>query len=266
MGPEGGRWLGRRQWARLYNRGGNHLGDRLSEAGIGFESCSMLTDQGELLEVTVTDDEVVVGVNDTISAAYDRVGGFLTSASFSLTAGVIDSYSRGILDLPDELFEMAVELKIKGDDLVIVVEFDDDGEAKVFLVRTENGETVQLISIIRHDEMVAAFGVIEGEEDEGEGDEPLDFVVEGEEDLVGEFLSGWRQPCPIFDLSAEFAVGIRTQVVDFSIIDVENDEAMPYHASQLFDPSRLDNTRLTAKMVRSFAGQAFPEMGWDNDL
>lgn len=241
------------------------MGDRLSEVRRGFESLSVLTDEGELLEVTATDDEIVVGVNDTISAAYDRVGGFLISASFSLVGGVIDSYSRGILDLPDELFEKAVGLRVKGDDLVIVVEFDDDGEAKMFLMRTENGQAAQLVDVVNYDEMMEAYGVIEGEEDEGdegEDDEPINFTVEGEEELVGEFLSGWRQLCPIFDFEAEFAVGIRTQVVDFSIIDAENEEAMPYHASELIDPSELDNIRLTAKMVRSFVNQAFPESGW----
>lgn len=257
--PEGGRVLADRKVVTVFNRGGNYLGEHLSETGQSFESLSVLTEEGELLEVTVTDEEVVVGVNDTISAAYDRVGGFLVCASFSLVGGVIDAYSRGLLDLPDELFDRAVALVKKGDDLVVVVDFDDDGEEKVFLVQTEGGKVVRLIEVIDHDDLQR----VEFDDDDDDNDGgALDFVVEGEEELVGEFLSGWRQFCPIFDFRAEFAVGIRTQVVDFSVIDSKNEEAMPYHASMLFDPSGLDDRRLNRKMVRSFVRQAFPEMGW----
>ncbi len=259
--PEGGRRMAdSRKLSRIFSRGGNFLGDRLSDTGSAFESLSVLTEEGELLEAIVTDDEVVVGVNDTISAAYDREFGFLVSASFSLVSGVIEAKSRELLSLPEDLFKRAIELKRKKDDLVVVVDFDnDDGEAKVFLVRTENGRAVQLIKVIKQKEMHESYGEVEDED----GDPmPLDFVCEGEEELVGELLCAWLQYCPILNFAVNFGVGIRTQMVDFCLFDVEDEEALPYHVSELFDSSALDDRRLTRKMVSSFVSQAFPEMGW----
>lgn len=262
MEPEGGRRISDRKLTPVYNRGGNYLGEYLSETGPSFESLSVLTEGGELLEATVTDDEIVVGVNDTISAAYDRVGGFLISAGFSLVNGVIDAYSREILGLPEDLFYRALELKQKGDDLVIMVDFDEDGEAKLSLVRTENGQSAQLVEVINRDEMHESYGKIGDSDDDDEDDEPLDFVVEGEEKLVGELLIAWLAYCPILDFAVNFGVGVRTEVLDFCLVDVENEEAMPYHVSELFDPSALDDSRLNRKIVLSFVRQAFPEMGW----
>ena len=93
--------------------GSDLLGSYHRERGVGFESCVVRKGLGELIEVSVDDREVRVDYDNRISAIYDRKLGVLNCASFSL-AREMKKLSRA------------------GSDIIVVVNFDDDGSERVF--------------------------------------------------------------------------------------------------------------------------------------
>lgn len=229
------------------------MGVAQTERAVGFESCLMVTEEDERLEGVVTDDEVRLGYGNLVAASYDREGR-LTSASFSLTNGVLMSAEVVGLPINDDLLTEVEKLKMRGVDFVLVVNFDDDGEGKTYLVKTERGGVVQLIDVTESEEMVDGY-----ETGDEEDDEPgSDFVIEGEEELVGELLAATRMVCPFPVWGVEYGVGVRSEVLDFVVIEAETEEAMPFHVNLELDLSVLQQQRLDGRLLRRLARRAFP--------
>ena len=88
--------------------------------------------------------------------------------------------------------------------------------------------------------------------------EEADFVVEGEDEMVGELLHAWRHISQIGGI--DFGVGIRELVLDFVLIDSRAGEGVPFHVAQQLDFEILDQSKVSPKLVRQLAEAAFPAM------
>jgi|CXWL01.1.fsa_nt_gi hypothetical protein len=222
------------------------------ERGEGFESISLYGRDGETLGVCVTDREVSLCADDVVAATYDRISGALKSASLSLPRALIEAQERG-LAVDEELSSRAWRILADGGDLTVVVRFDGVDE-RIALIRT-NG-------VVNCPEGLAfPADMAEGYEEDGEGD-PVDLVYEEEDGVLpmGELLTAWRRT--FMDWRGEFAVGIRTLLLDFILFGEDRDEFMIFHVNQMVDFLILEDNHLSGELAASLIEEAFPLMDW----
>jgi hypothetical protein len=222
----------------------------LNERGRGFEGFSQKLKTGELVEAWVTDKEAGVCFDNLISAVYDRGSGALMSASFSLTRAVLDAKGRR-LSINKMVRRKVKELRRDAIDVVVVVNFDEDGEIKISSVMTESGKATRRI---------AAAGVEDMEHDYSfpEDGQVVDFLDDEEKELVGELILAWRHICRVTGI--DFGVGVRTQVLDFVMINSRKLAGFPYHVAELLDLSVFDGRSLDARLSLRLVSEAFPEV------
>lgn len=222
------------------------------ERGEGFESISLHTEDGEVLGVMVTDHEVGLCADDVVAATYDRACGALKSASLSLPRALIEAEKRG-LAVDEELFSWAWQILAQKGDLTLVVRFDGKDE-RIALIRTNE--------VVNCPEGLAfPADTTEGYEEDEEGD-PVDLVYEEEDGVLpmGELLSAWRRT--FMDGKGEFAVGIRTLLLDFILFGEDPDEFMIFHVNQMLDFLMLEDNHLNDELTAYLIREAFPEMDW----
>ena len=187
--------------------GSDLLGSYHRERGVGFESCVVRKGLGELIEVSVDDREVRVDYDNRISAIYDRKLGVLNCASFSL-AREMKKLSRA------------------GSDIIVVVNFDDDGSERAFLILSDSQKVCRPLAGARMT------------------------------NVVGELLRTWHCISPIGGI--DFCVGLRVFVLDFVVVNPNTGEGTPYHVAQELDFSLLDRERISPGLALRLAQAAFP--------
>lgn len=225
------------------------LGSHFSERRGDGETSTVFSGLGEMTEAFVCDNEVGVCFDNKIMAIYGRETGALNCASFSLVNVVLDAVDFDIK--VNKVTTRKVKKLFRDEqDIVIVVNFDDDGEEKIALVMTERGRVTRTLEFVGINEMGRDYSF--PEEDEA------DFVAEGEEEIVGELLRAWRHISQIGGI--DFGVGIRDLVLDFVMIDSNAREGVPFHVAQQLDFVVLNETGLSPKLVRQLVGAAFPAM------
>lgn len=229
---------------------GDTLGFHHEEKGEGYETCTVQRGPGELVEAFVSDGEVGICFDDTIMAVYGRETGALNCASFSLVRGVLDA-SRFDVRMNRVIARKAKELLGEGSDIVVVANFDDDGEERMSLVMTDKGRVSRTLAAARIDDMGDDYGFPEDKD-------KIDFVTEDEEEWVGGLLRAWRCVSPIGEIN--FGVGVRELTLDFVMINPIAWEGVPYRVAQQLDFLVLDGRRIDPQLVILLAEAAFPGM------
>ncbi len=228
------------------------LGSHLEERREGQETCTVTMELGMLIEAFAYNKEVGICFDNTVMAIYDRGTGALNTASFSLVQGVLDA-SRFDIRVNRVTARKAKELSRERSDIVVVVNFDEDGEERMSLVMTERGRVVRTLAAARINDMGHDYSFREEREE-------IDFVSEDEEEWVGELLRAWRCISSIGGI--DFGVGVRNYVLDFVMINSNAGEGMPYHVAQQLDFSVLNGRGLDSNLTLKFAEVAFPGMDW----
>lgn len=225
------------------------LGSHFSERRVGRESCTVISDLGVISEAFVRESEVGVCFDNQMMAIYDRKTGALNCASFSLVNIVLDAENLEIT--VNRVTARKVKTLSKENlDIVVVVNFDDDGEEKISLVMTEMGRVIRTLESVGINEMSRDYSFPEEEE--------ADFVAEGEEKMVGELLRAWRHISQVGGI--DFGVGVRELVLDLVLIDSNAGEGVLFHVAQQLDFEIFNKTGLSPKLVRQLAEAAFPAM------
>ncbi len=227
----------------------------LTEKGAGIEACSFRTEPGQALEALVSDREVSLCVDDFLSATYDRDSGALKSASFSLCRAIIQAEDRG-LTMPDDLVPRAWRTLAKGGDLTVVVRFDPKEERIAVIRKNESVSCLEALAL--------PMDMMESYEINEDGEEVDYFYEEEDEEVRGELLSAWR--CPIMGGLGEFAVGIRTTMLDFVIYGANRDDFILFHVRGVMDFSCLIRDSIDGRMLLDLTQTAFWEMDSDESL
>lgn len=248
---DGGHCRGKLSFGEVEFTGSDLLGAYHCEKQLGLETCTVRLELGGLIEAFVSDDEVGVCFDDTLMAVYSRETGELVSACFSLIRGAIDAASldfwanKGAMRKVEKMWET-------GGDLVVIVNFDADGGEKMFVVISDAGRTIRPLAGAGTNEMGHDYSFPEDQVE-------IDFVPEGDEEIVGELLRAWRYISPV---GIDFGVGVRELVLDFVLINSNKEEGMPYHVARELDLSILNGQRLDSSLTQLLAEAAFPKMDW----
>ena len=239
------------------------------EREVGFESCVVDLGEGEVSEVYLTDTEVGIGYAGSISAYYDRETGSLNTACLSLTRAIL-ALAENEVRLNRRSVRLAKEMLADDRDVVVIVNFDGEGEVKTSIVKTEAGVVTGLLGMGLTENMNSDYRWFEDEEEEDDDldeygammvdEASVDFVLEGEDDWVGYLIMAWRHECEI--LGVDLGIGVRTVVMDFVLVDNEGENGAPFHVSQELDFDVFDGRPLDTKLTQELVSQAFPELDW----
>ena len=202
------------------------------ERGWGCETCTVRRGLGELIEVIVNDREVRVDYDDRVSAIYDRSLGVLNCASLSLVNSVLEA-SRFNIRM-DRVARKMKELSGAGSDIVVVVNFDDDGRERVSLVLTDREGVCRPLAAGRMSEELAETRLCRGEEEGG-----------------GKLLRAWQCISPIGGI--DFCVGLRVFTLDFVVTNPSPGEGISYRVAQELDLSVLDGERISPGLALQLA-------------
>ncbi len=208
---------------------GKHHGER----GAGRETTTVCRGLGEPVEALVTDKEVGVCYDNAIKATYERSSGALTSVSFSLVQAFLE-VSRNDIRMDQSAVKELTELSRGGNDLMVTVKLDEDGEGRASVVLSDG------MGVCRP---LAAAKMVDRVKSE-EGDDGDD-----------ELLQTWHCISPIGKI--DFCVGIRVFVLDLVIINPCTGEGTPFHVAQELDFSLLDRVRINPQLVLDLAADAF---------
>ncbi|MBI2310826.1 hypothetical protein HYU90_03355 [Candidatus Collierbacteria bacterium] len=215
---------------------GKHHGER----GVGCETTTVCRGLGEPVEALVTDEEVKVCCDNRVMAIYERSSGALTSVSFSLAQAFLEM-SRYDIRTNQETVKLITQLIRGGDDLLVVIKFDKDGEARGAVVLSDSAGVCRPLAATKMTDRVPA--------EEGDGGEDKD-----------ELLQTWHCISQIGKI--DFWVGIRVFVLDLVIINPYTGEGTPFHVAQGLDFSLLDREKITPQLVLELVADAFPGMDW----
>lgn len=212
-------------------------GKHLSERKVGCEMTTVCRGLGDSVEVVATDKEVKVCYDNLVMAVYDRGLGALNSVSFSLAQAYLE-VSRYDIRMNQETVRLLRDMSGNGNDLVVIVKLDEDGEGRGTVVLADSSGACR--------PLVAAT--------------MKDRVPEEGDDEEDELLQTWHCVSSIGKI--DFYVGIRVFSLDLVIINPFTGEGTPFHVAQALDFSLLDRVRISPGLVLNLATDAFPGMEW----
>ncbi len=208
------------------------------EKGVGYETTTVCRGLGEPVEALVTDKEVKVCCDNRVMAIYERSSGALTSVSFSLAQTFLEM-SRYDIRTNQETVKHITQLIRSGNDLLVVIKFDKDGEARGAVVLSDSAGVCRPLAAAKMTNRVSA----------AEGDDGDD-----------EILQTWHCISSIGKI--DFCVGIRVFSLDLTIFNSTSGEVTLFHVAQMLDFSVLDQERVGPGLVLELAADAFPGMDW----
>lgn len=236
---DGGHYRKEFSFGDFWSTGDVKPGKHHGEKAVGCEMTTVCRGLGEPVGVMVTDKEIKVCYDNKVMAIYDRVSGALTSVSFSLVQAFLE-VSRYDIRTNQETVRLLTELTRGGNDLVVVVKLDEDGEGRATVVLSDSAGVCRPLAAAKMKDRVPEEG------DEG-----------GDED---ELLQTWHCISPIGKI--DFCVGIRVFELDLVIINPTTGEGTPFHVAQDLDFSLLDRERIGPGLVLDLATDAFPGLDW----
>lgn len=215
---------------------GKHHGEK----NVGNETTMVCRGLGEPVGAVVTDKDIKVCIDNRVMAIYDRASGGLSSVSFSLAQAFLE-VSRYDVRMGGAGICAIEALVREGNDLVVVVNFDDDGEGRAAVVLSDSAGVGRPLAAAKMTDRVPT-----EEGDEGEDKDEL--------------LQTWHCISPIGKI--DFSVDIRVFVLDLEIINPYTGKGTPFHVAQELDFSLLDQEKISPQLVLELAADAFPGLDW----